>query len=541
MENAVLIQRIRKPGQTIELDLNIPGHKEWFMHLYGGEKNLKEMMPQYSAIIEKKLAERKPLRGVEVGNDFHADADIQGISWHKDTNRLVVQAITTLPNKAMFIDSCLEVRTAAGESIAGYSQSDENTCHVDIAFNTIYVPGEYESETLEIDYIANWVDAATGELRTFLSSKDVHREMTPNYDVKNIEIKAPVKKNKDRPAPINIVYNRNFINPKDVDYNRPSTFNPNTGKQLLVAPFGAEVHFLDADDVFKEIEISTFSLKMDCQHGSAPYMLVYKEDDKEHDRSMVVKSHFKPTEDGFEFLLGEDWKNDVPAGSWPIRDRIDYFFTVDYILESGKRGTIQIGSALIEPIVSGQQKGFYLNLIWGCLAKGTHILMADGSEKCIEEIRMGERVKSAGGKVSIVTNIITGVESEPMVVIQTLGGHTLKCSRLHPIVTNQGVVRAEYVQGDYRLEALKGEVGIIGIWDEQLPSTEVYNLELTPEDGSSCDDGMTMYAEHLCVGDNRMQNANLKKEAKRELEMQQQTNVFTKELEKLKEWRINNL
>jgi hypothetical protein len=339
-----------------------------------------------------------------------------------------------------------------------------------------------------------------------------------NSVVKEIHIFDPVKRAADKTLPINIAYNRNFIDKSTVDYFYQSSFNPNTGYQKLYAPLNVWVEFNDSEDVFKEIDIDTFSLKMDCQNGTKYY-------DISSDRAGKVKSHFfaEPAKNndiqyanGFSFRLADDWNTDVPSKRWPVRERVDMSFQVEYILESGKRGNISIesyesGSSFND---SSSATVGWLNLIWGCLAKGTNILMADGSEKAIETIACGEEViMDCEGNVAVVTDISTGFEERNMVHIETLSGYHFVCTEDHPVVTNKGIMKAINVHGDCRLYTPKGLISINGIWD--VPGGDVYNLTLKPKGADVAPEaGCTMFAGGLMVGDNGMQGTLGKTEKK---------------------------
>ena len=63
-----------------------------------------------------------------------------------------------------------------------------------------------------------------------------------------------------------------------------------------------------------------------------------------------------------------------------------------------------------------------IHIKFGCLGKDTRILMADGSERAIEDIRIGDRV----------TNIISGMEAE-MVYVKTMGNKEILMTEGHPV------------------------------------------------------------------------------------------------------------
>ena len=71
----------------------------------------------------------------------------------------------------------------------------------------------------------------------------------------------------------------------------------------------------------------------------------------------------------------------------------------------------------------GSARAGWLNLIWGCLASGTRILMADESEKPIEQIQVEDQVyMDAQKNIAVVTALVQGNEPRSMVSIQMLGG-----------------------------------------------------------------------------------------------------------------------
>lgn len=78
-----------------------------------------------------------------------------------------------------------------------------------------------------------------------------------------------------------------------------------------------------------------------------------------------------------------------------------------------------------------------LQLRWGCLAEGTKILMADGSEKEIQNIQKGDLIVNSKGESIRVTELITGTEQYIYRVV-TEGGRKVSASHNHPFVTEQG-------------------------------------------------------------------------------------------------------
>lgn len=282
----------------------------------------------------------------------------------------------------------------------------------------------------------------------------------------------PVKKNKGAALPINICYNRTPLSEEDIDYTYPESFNPTTGKQRLRVPLAADVALDEANsNPFYKIDITTFTLKMDSGKGFAQYITEGREDE--------VISAFTKTDQGFSFNLNEEWKADVPSSRLPARDRIDLYFSVAFQRQNGTLGSLDFSSRRSETSGSNVFLG-WLNLLWGCVAKGTLVRMADGFDRPIENLRVGDLLMDTQGFVRII-NIIKGIENT-MWAVRTESGLELRCSEGHPILTDRGMVAIEKLRGDMKLIDAEGmPQAIVGIWKESYGG-EVYNLVTSFED-----------------------------------------------------------
>ena len=155
-----------------------------------------------------------------------------------------------------------------------------------------------------------------------------------------------------------------------------------------------------------------------------------------------------------------------------------------------------------------------IKLGYSCLARGTMITMADGSQKAIEEIVNGDLVlgstaKNAKAQQSMrVIDTSVGVEAFKMFKVQTSDGNTILLTETHPVsTTNKGVVWAqELIVGD-RVITENGSVLITKIKTEQYKD-QVYNLKLGTLEGSRIAEGehLGMFANNMLVGDLRTQD-----------------------------------
>lgn len=489
MHRTELAHKLRQQGESVTLSFHNALHTEWLYGLYHGEETVRQKLPLLCAAWDA-TANASPDEAL-IRDGFVDDNGINVINWHRENNTLIIEATTSLTEAAIFIDEHLEVRTAAGEIVAGFSQSTLGVNHTTLLLKTDFDPKQFKSDVLELDFTSNWAVASTGLLKASMSSRDIHTSALLSSNVKAVHLLQPVKKVPSRPFPINVCYSRWPIPAEDVDYIYRESFDPSTKQQWLFAPLSAWVEFTDNSDPFLDIDMSTFSLKMDCQSGIAKYTKTGRE--------TLISAHFCKGPDkstsypnGFFFELDPDWKEIVPSARLPKRDKVDVFFSVQYICQSGQVGNIQISSIVTGTAAPNVAQCGWLNLLWGCLAKGTKITMADGSVRPIEDVSFGSFIAGEGGYPVRVENIIMGMEYEPLVVLHTVDGKELHCTFDHPMVTPDGIVKASDLTGISKLYDNKGkELELDGIWSKQGNHT-VYNLHVA---------GGRFYAEGLLVGD----------------------------------------
>jgi len=117
-----------------------------------------------------------------------------------------------------------------------------------------------------------------------------------------------------------------------------------------------------------------------------------------------------------------------------------------------------------------------LRIEWGCFAKSTKIKMADNTIKLIEEIKIGENVLTMDGKTARVKNIITGTE-EKMVCIKTSRGNTILITSDHPVMTNEGMLRANELTAGNIISMEYGNDSVEWLFYQEY-NDRVFSLEL---------------------------------------------------------------
>jgi hypothetical protein len=80
--------------------------------------------------------------------------------------------------------------------------------------------------------------------------------------------------------------------------------------------------------------------------------------------------------------------------------------------------------------------------IGSCFPPGTRVRMADGSERSIEDVRLGERVVTAEGRTGRVIRTMLRDEDSGMVRLILWGHSHLRMTREHPVLTARGYIPA---------------------------------------------------------------------------------------------------
>ncbi len=138
----------------------------------------------------------------------------------------------------------------------------------------------------------------------------------------------------------------------------------------------------------------------------------------------------------------------------------------------------------------------------GCFAKGTQISMTKDAAVPIEKLNPGDRVLLADGRLSKITKMTAGPETIPMIMIETSRGQKLMVTTEHPLLTNQGMKRAEHITISDRLKAADGQfVKIVSVTRKAF-TENVYNFEL---EGRADADHLVI-AEGLVSGELYLQN-----------------------------------
>ncbi|MCX4247676.1 Hint domain-containing protein [Paraliomyxa miuraensis] len=206
----------------------------------------------------------------------------------------------------------------------------------------------------------------------------------------------------------------------------------------------------------------------------------------------------------FKKLAIDPFALDMGNALWPDHC-IDNRVAVDLHVEIN----VQTGSSARNYVFSSSRNTQQISIAWGCLPPGTPITLADGTELPIERIVPGDQVTTdEEGHVLTVVDVTEGSEKEPLMVIEDSLGHVVRLTATHPVPTlGRGMLEARELSVGDEIETDEGITYVVSV-DREAYEGEVFNLVLgTPEELEKLGDQTTMIANHVVVGDARMQGA----------------------------------
>ncbi len=128
----------------------------------------------------------------------------------------------------------------------------------------------------------------------------------------------------------------------------------------------------------------------------------------------------------------------------------------------------------------------------GCLAGNMRVLIGDGSEKEISAGQIGDTVFDEQRSAAVVTNIYMGTE-KALCVITLAGGSVIKMTAEHPVLTENGLVRAEDLTAGDMVQGKDAPQAVASIQTVDRDCS-VYNLALDSQ-------SHLMVCEGVFVGD----------------------------------------
>lgn len=200
------------------------------------------------------------------------------------------------------------------------------------------------------------------------------------------------------------------------------------------------------------------------------------------------------------------------------KTEFDYHLEMELVTFNRKKGCYHKHNLVVSTLkgdASASNKVCVLQIMYGCVAPWTRIMMADGQQKEIQHIIIGERIAGKAGSSLEVVNIWKGIEDRALHVFKVKGMNELAVTSGHPML-----VRGENGEGSWKTadQCAVGEYvlcsdGKISEWkkiegiEKGAEDIMVYNLELKDSYGVEKRSGQQMITEGIVTGDMNMQNS----------------------------------
>lgn len=524
--NNVLNQIDMETG-FLELDFSDEEHYQFFLSQVGGLENFKQKHPHLIPALHQ-LKTAPLMRSTKLSSDgYHEGPEdkmaIENLLFHQaqalqdDQHGQALSASTEGKTMASVIAEYIDKKSHIGVNTVLYDVTNNMQLHS--VADEIYDSYKYNG-SIKADY-PNYIQDTPREFMihsTFYCSKTASNEhelaqlkayvtksvgftLQGNKDIiKSFTLNAPVIQEAHKKDPnhkqVKISYKRKDAIP-DYDYtNDDQAFVDGDDKKILVrVPFSvtveaAEKWWINGFDETYGYRMWIKNMVNGIINHYGNYEEIVQHKDAFDDQNRCTK---------MTFTFPESWHNilDFSAVGYKAYDEVDFYssfgismsckdwdMTVSVSVKSDGKDydTLNIQSAKI-----------YIQ--WGCVARDTEIVMADGTLKRADGIAIGEFVRSGDGSSVQVKKVLTGYESQLYKV--STGNRTVRLTPDHPVCTEQGLLPAIDLQVGMRLRTVSGLEQITEIgWTDYRD--QVYNFEFERE--------TILIGNGMLIGDSMLQN-----------------------------------
>lgn len=451
-KNLVEVMKDAKLGFPKYLDLSDPLHRGLVSEYFGGEQVMQEQYP----LLYKSYSKAVEQGGGEVSYEGFCDnALIYGSKYDRDTKKVIASGRVSLTEMAKMVFVSLNI--LQGETVVMQKNNMYSNCKVaQISCETNEIVEEIgDGSGYRVYLHVSWQPRNSEALRSMAAAAPEINVQSgiivgdSDY-INKMELYAPTKRNGNSCSgnainldenhcsydninePVFDKYDKVYIcykrKPNDMDYFYDC--GTENGRQKVFIPGHFKVFLADGWEYKQLIDVYAV-ISPSGGGGDIFYMSEDSVIETEDGNSSVIS-----------VALDADWHNtileNVTYGNRTYR--LDIIFKC-IIQKNGINQHIRVEANGIEggETVKGTDVIHIAPVVlrWGCLAEGTKILMADGSEKEIQNIQKGDLIVNSKGESIRVTELITGTEQYIYRAV-TEGGRKVSASYNHPFVTEQG-------------------------------------------------------------------------------------------------------
>ncbi len=500
-KNLVEVMKDAKRGFPKYLDLSDQLHRDLVSGYFGGEQIMQEQYPllykAYSKAVEQGLG--------EVSYEGFCDgAIIYENNYNQESKKIEAAGIVGLTKRAGVIFASINVMHG-DEMIKQYNQMYSNRATIEIQCETGYISEDLMDSEYTVNLFVAWEDKDSKQLRGMVTATQettVSSKVGMSSAIEYMQLYHPTKKingehksytNLDEIGKlenIKVAYNRKQFSGNDYDY---ETSRTESGDPLI-----------QLDVKYKFVMNNGFKYLQDEKRENVNAILLFDQLGTvfhENPNPQIVVSGTDKQE--ITVTIAREWNKKFPE-SVKAGNRTSRLFVQHDMLVRDQNAARTIYA---QATVSNQKRNnggganeimaADLYFYWGCLVEGTKILMADGTEKEVQNISMGELVLNGRGEKVKVTNLITGTE-EYIYRTYTESGKLISASLLHPFAAQQGDLLLRDFDGKSMLKVKNGDQyvyeTVINCYPEKYAGN-VYSLELedTGKEKSIIADGFVTY------------------------------------------------
>lgn len=331
---------------------------------------------------------------------------------------------------------------------------------------------------------ATWEPYRSGMLRSQVASDTVTAGSTDL--VKSFTVTHPRHIRSAASEAITVAYARSA---PDRDYCYPETRDPVTKNEKVLLDMEGQIDLVDGYHVSA---VEDGGAVLSCQgFGDILYLggVGYAQSG----------AAFFPVNGGTSigWKLDQNWDNEIPDSVRFGNRKHDLEFSFSFrCAEDQTLHDVLLTSKGTELILSQPhvQKISQLHLYWGCLAAGTKVTMADGSKKNIEELQVGDLLRSPTGGTVKVKRLVPGTE-EMIYRVHMENGLEVRATRTHPLGTEKGFAATIDLNSQSQLVTELGVSSVLYCYPETYQGA-VYGLEL--------EGGDSFFADGVASGSNRV-------------------------------------
>jgi hypothetical protein len=334
---------------------------------------------------------------------------------------------------------------------------------------TCYYNDSFNSNILKAGYIEETVLSTTGDA------------------IKEIKCADPVKKTSVYTDMIRVAYNRG--DPSSVDYILQDIFD-RTYNRFAALPVNGEIVLKDGYTMSSvtgyELSMASIERGVIVYNGMPPvyvtktagFTWAFSNSQNNYNWGVLIPNSVRYGNETYRFSLSISFKVKNSAGTE---------ITQEFFIASSDDRTHNERNDNNRSLKANDIPGYLeilpIQLNWGCVSKYETVLLSNGDEKSVCDIKAGDVIKTPDG-TGTVTLVMSG--NEEKIAKITAGGKTIRATLDHPLLTENGFLDPNSLQtGDKLVSADGGLLTIESIETEEY-SDLVYSFELGSGEAFIC-------------------------------------------------------